>query len=163
MTNFDEFWARYPGKKVAKPKCRDKYEKLDDETHKRILLAIEAQGRYRHQAKRSGDFMADWCNSQTFINQERWDDEIGSTVELKEKAESRICSVEGCTEAVHAPKAAGQWCYHHVSYDAYNRLRPTCILVPEIRQHYQDHQELHNLRGEAALKFCRAKIRGLLS
>jgi len=30
VTNFTEFWMAYPGKKVAKPKCQQKYDKLSD-------------------------------------------------------------------------------------------------------------------------------------
>ena len=40
MNNFDEFWAKYPGKKVAKPKCKLKYDKLSDDEHKKVMLAI---------------------------------------------------------------------------------------------------------------------------
>jgi len=91
MNNFDEFWAKYPGKKVAKPKCKLKYDKLSDDEHKKVMLAIQAQSRYRAAAAKQNEFVAEWCNTQTFINQQRWYDEIESHAELKEKSEAKKC------------------------------------------------------------------------
>jgi len=162
MTNFDEFWRAYPGKKVAKPKCKEKYDKLSDEDHKEVMLGIQAQLRYRVEAKRSGNPVFEgWCNSQTFINQQRWYDEIGSHSELKEKAPSKICIVDGCREPVHAPKDAKQYCCHHYCYDESGRLRSNLGLVKEMRAYYKEHKEIHNLRGEAAIKFIKWAIKGI--
>jgi len=91
VTNFDEFWAKYPGKKVAKPKCKLKYDKLSDDEHKKVMLAIQAQSRYRAAAAKQNEFVAEWCNTQTFINQQRWYDEIESHAELKEKVAVKKC------------------------------------------------------------------------
>jgi len=91
MTNFDAFWQAYPGKKVAKPKCKDKYDKLSDDEHKEVMLAIQAQVRYRACLEKTGTWIENWVNSQTFINQSRWYDEIPSHSALKEKSEAKKC------------------------------------------------------------------------
>ena len=160
-----ESWYKYFPKKASRGDGEKAWETLDpdEELAKKMTLAIQAQIRFRAIEKKNGQWQDKfWKAAGPWIRQKCWLDEIGSTVELREKAEARICSVEGCTEAVHAPKGL-PLCYHHLSYDSAGRLRSGCILVPEIRQHYQDHPELHNLRGDAALKFCRAKIRGMIT
>ena len=90
MTNFDEFWQAYPNRK-GKGAAAKKYEKIDDETHKSILLAIEAQKRYRAAAAKTGEFMPEWCMPATWIFQQRWLDEIGSHADLKEKSDAKKC------------------------------------------------------------------------
>lgn len=90
MSNFDEFWQAYPNRK-GKGAAAKKYEKIDDETHKAILLAIEAQKRYRTAAAKTGEFMPEWCMPATWLNQQRWLDEIASHADLAEKAESKKC------------------------------------------------------------------------
>lgn len=87
---FDEFWKAYPNRK-GKGAAAKKYEKIDADTHKQILLAIEAQKKYRLAARTTGEFMPDWCMPITWLNQQRWLDEIPSHAALKEKAESKKC------------------------------------------------------------------------
>lgn len=90
MTAFDEFWQIYPNRK-GKGAATKKYEKIDIDTHKIILLAIEAQKKYRMAAAKTGEWMAPWCMPVTFLSQQRWLDEIPSHAELKEKAEAKKC------------------------------------------------------------------------
>jgi len=161
MTNFTEFWMAYPGKRVSKPKCEEKYSKLSDDEHKKVMLAIQGQVRYRMVAEKAGEFVACWCNSQTFINQSRWYDEIPSHAALHERAAAKLCAVEGCSEPVHAPKDAKQYCLHHYSYDAENRLRGGLRLVPELRQYYASHPEIHALKGQAAVAYIKDKLAGI--
>ena len=158
LNNFDEFWRAYPGKKVARPKCKEKYDKLTEDEHKEVMLGIQAQLRYRVEAKKAGEFMPEWCNTQTFINQQRWYDEIGSHAELKEKRVEKECCIQGCSEPVHAPTDKRQYCYHHYSHDSSGKLRSDLILVDSLRNHYAEHTEIHNFRGKAALKFMRYSI-----
>jgi len=160
MNNFDEFWRAYPNRK-GRGAAAKKYEKIDDDTHKTILLAIEAQKRYRVAAAKTGEFMPDWCMPATWLNQQRWLDEVGSHAELKEKSESKICIVDGCREPVHAPRDAKQYCCHHYCYDTSGRLRSNLGLVKEMRAHYKEHKEIHDLRGEAAIKFIKWAIKGI--
>jgi len=161
MNNFDEFWRDYPGRKVAKPKCKEKYDKLTDEEHKEVILGIQAQIRYRSEAHNAREFVPEWCNSQTFINQQRWYDEIGSHAELKEKAIQRQCSIEGCSEPVHTPKGKNQYCYRHYSFDSKGNLRDELLLVEQLRDYYRGHKEIHDLRGRQAFKYIRYKIGGI--
>ena len=158
MNNFDEFWRAYPGKKVAKPKCKEKYDKLSEEEHKEVMLGIQAQLRFRIEAKKSGEFMAEWCNSQTFINQQRWYDEIGSHAELKEKRAEKECCIQGCSEPVHAQADRKQYCYHHYSYDPSGKLRNDLILVDVLRKHYAEHTEIHNLEPREAIDLMKTAI-----
>jgi len=90
MDKFSEFWSSYPNRK-GKGAAAKKYEKIDADTHKTILLAIEAQKRYRAAAKKTGEFMPEWCMPATWLNQQRWLDEIESHAELKEKKASKVC------------------------------------------------------------------------
>lgn len=160
MTNFTEFWAAYPGKRVSKPKCEEKYNKFSDDEHKAIMLAIQAQARYRAAAANTGEFVANWCNSQTFLNQSRWYDEVPSHSALKERAAAKICCVEGCDAPIHAPsdKLGSQYCAYHYSVDASGKLREGMRLVPELRRHYAKHVEVHDLRDREALAFIQAKL-----
>jgi hypothetical protein len=173
MNNFDEFWRAYPGKKVAKPKCKEKYDKLSEEEHKEVMLGIQAQLRYRVEAKKSGEFMAEWCNSQTFINQQRWYDEIGSHAELKEKRAEKECCIQGCSEPVYAPNGevdmeGGRACEYHLVFTPKGKLRAkksqkdkensVLNVVDLLRKHYAEHTEIHGLRGKAALNFMREAI-----
>jgi hypothetical protein len=157
MSKFDEFWRAYPNRK-GKGAAAKKYEKIDDSTHKQILLAIEAQKKYRAAAAKTGEFLPEWCMPATWLNQQRWLDEIASHAELKEKAASKICIIQGCSEPVHAEKDAKQYCYHHYSYDERGKLRGGLILVDKLRQHYLEHPEIHELRGKAAFKFMKYAI-----
>jgi hypothetical protein len=131
---------------------------VSEEEHKEVMLGIQAQLRYRVEAKKSGEFMAEWCNSQTFINQQRWYDEIGSHAELKEKRAEKECCIQGCSEPVHAQADRKQYCYHHYSYEPSGKLRNDLILVEVLRTHYAEHTEIHGLRGKAALNFMRDAI-----
>ena len=160
MTNFTEFWIAFPGKKVAKPKCQQKYDKLSDDEHKQVMLAIQGQSRYRQAAAKSGEWIADWVNSQTFINQSRWYDEIPSHSALQERAAAKLCVVEGCTEPVHAPtdKLGSKYCIYHYSVDASGKLRDNMRLVPELRHHYARNVQIHDLRDQAALKYIKYKL-----
>ena len=161
MTNFDEFWACYPGKKVARPKCKLKYDKLSDDEHKAVMLAIEAQSRYRVAAKKSGEFVAEWCNTQTFINQERWYDEIESHHELQQRAEAKICCIPDCQQPTIGNRFAV--CEHHYQFDTAGRLRGNMKLVHELREHYAKHEEIHGLRGKEAINYVKQAIRGMLA
>lgn len=157
MSNFQEFWARYPGKKVAKPNCEKKYEKLSDEEHKKVMLAISAQIRYRADAKQTGEFVPEWCNSQTFINQSRWYDEIPSHADLAEKREAKICCVPDCCHKTIGPRFVT--CDYHFEFTEKGYLRETMSLVTDLRKHWQEHPEIHHLRGIDAIRYAQNKAR----
>jgi len=90
MNKFDEFWQAYPNRK-GKGAAAKKYEKIDEETHKAILLAIDAQKRHRNLAKKTGEFMPEWCMPATWLNQQRWLDEIPSHAETLDRKPAKKC------------------------------------------------------------------------
>ena len=94
---FDRFWATYP-RRVGKGAALKSWEKLnpDDNLTQEILLAIQAQIRWKHEAKKTGEFVPDWCHPATWLNQQRYLDELGSYVELREKHPANECAAEGC-------------------------------------------------------------------
>ena len=159
MSNFDEFWKAYPNRK-GKGAAAKKYEKIDDETHKSILLAIEAQKRYRAAAAKTGEFMPEWCMPATWIFQQRWLDEIGSHSELKERVSRGTCSIPDCNAEVLGSRF--HECEHHYQFDTDGRLKSSMRLVPELRNHYAQHPGIHNLRGKAAIEYVKNCIRGML-
>lgn len=71
---FEKFWNKYPVK-VAKAKCKPKFLKLDADAIETILSTIDAFVEYKpFESYRHP-------NPETYLNQERWADEI----ELKSK------------------------------------------------------------------------------
>jgi len=90
MNSFDAFWQAYPNRK-GKGAAAKKYEKIDDATHKAILLAIDAQKRHRTLAKKTGEFMPEWCMPVTWLNQQRWLDEIPSHAETLDRKPAKKC------------------------------------------------------------------------
>ena len=98
MSNFDTFYAAYPNKQ-AKDRCRKYYEKISQQEHQEIMLALEAHKRWRSEMHKAGKFVAEWCNSATWIYQKRYRDEIPiSHSELKESIQRQKCAKEGCEE-----------------------------------------------------------------
>jgi hypothetical protein len=159
MNKFDEFWQSYPNRK-GKGAAAKKYEKIDVETHKSILLAIDAQKRHRQAAKKTGEFMPEWCMPATWLNQQRWLDEIPSAQDTAEKVSRGTCSIEGCQTETYGNRFS--LCEHHIQFDKNNRLRTSLRLVPELREHYLKHPGIHNLRGKPAVEYIKNCIRGML-
>jgi len=160
MDKFSEFWQAYPNRK-GKGAASKKYEKIDVETHKSILLAIDAQKRHRQAAKKTGEFMPEWCMPATWLNQQRWLDEIPSAQETAEKVSRGTCSVQGCETETYGNRFS--LCEHHIQFDKGNRLRTSLRLVPELREHYLKHPGIHNLRGKLAVEYIKNCIRGMLT
>lgn len=157
MSNFDEFWSRYPGKKVSKPKCQEKYNKLSDAEHKEIMLAIDAQCRYRAELKKSGTWMENWCNTQTFINQSRQYDEIPSIAEHREKIVGDMCCINGCDKEVMGKRFAT--CIDHFSHDSKGRIRGNLSLVDELRKAYDPTIAGRPKTGVQALRWALERIK----
>ena len=88
-----EDWYRYFPNKVSVGAAEKAFEKLDpdDELTKQMILALQAQIRYRAECKKTGVFHPNWKGPGPWITQKCWRDEIGSHAELKEKSEARKC------------------------------------------------------------------------
>jgi len=67
--SFDEFWKLYPNK-VAKQKCKEKYNKLKHKDREAIYNTLEKWKAYKPFANYTHP------NPETYLNQKRWEDEI---------------------------------------------------------------------------------------
>lgn len=72
--NFDAFWSYYP-KKVGKQAARKAFDKIapDDDMLSKIVAAVIVQSSCRQWTKDGGEFIP---HASTWLNQERWGDEI---------------------------------------------------------------------------------------
>jgi len=101
---FNKFWLSYPNKKSkgAAKKSFDKAMKEcggDEEVFKKILLAIDAQKREKKRLKEAGIFCPDWAMPSTWLNNQRWEDEVITHQEIETKRQSIFCSCG--SEATH--------------------------------------------------------------
>ena len=93
---FENFWTIYPKTKgMPKAPARKAWDKLKmtEELWDQIRLGIQAQVRYRADAKNVGEWMPDWPMPSTYINQARWEMDIPPHADLKEKVsrETKTC------------------------------------------------------------------------
>lgn len=74
---FDELWKAYP-KHVNKAKAKEKFEKMkvDDELFQKMLDSIERFKQTDNWKKDNGQFVP---HLTTWLNQQRWEDEIPTT------------------------------------------------------------------------------------
>ena len=88
-----ESWYKHFPNKVSVGAGEKAFEKLDpdDDLTKTMVLAVQAQIRYRAECKKTGVFCPNWKGPGPWITQKCWRDEIGSHAELKEKAAAKKC------------------------------------------------------------------------
>ena len=161
---FEQFWSLYPNKK-GKGAARKAFEKVmqgNDEValFSDLTLALEAQKRYRQEAKGHDEFIAPWKHPSTWLNQECWLDEIGSHSDLKQRDELAKCSVTGCDSEVHGQQF--DRCAYHLEFDERDHLRDV-LMAPELRAYYNAHPEIQGLKGEAAVAWMKKKIKEIVS
>ena len=75
QSRFDEFWSVYP-KKVGKQAAFNAFKKIkpDGDLHQRMLNAIAKAKDCEQWCKNNGQYIP---NPATWLNQGRWDDELG--------------------------------------------------------------------------------------
>ena len=75
--HFDEFWSAYP-RKVDKKRALKVWEKLkpSKELADTILGAVEKQRQAKEQKQTMGEFVPEWPHPTTWLNGERWEDEV---------------------------------------------------------------------------------------
>lgn len=80
IQRFDKFWEIYP-KKKDKAKARQKWLKLkpDDELFNKIITAVKEQAQSDQWQKDDGQYIP---YPSTWLNGERWNDEIKKTVHI---------------------------------------------------------------------------------
>lgn len=76
--NFNEFWEKYP-KKIARAKVEKKYP---DEKHEEIMKGLEAYLKHWREKKTEMQYIP---NPETWLNQERWTDELGKKMAVEPK------------------------------------------------------------------------------
>ena len=76
--NFSEFWEKYP-KKIARSKVEKKYP---DEKHEEIMKGLEAYLKHWREKKTEMQYIP---NPETWLNQERWNDELGKKIAVEPK------------------------------------------------------------------------------
>jgi hypothetical protein len=95
---FDIFWTKYP-KKVAKEKCRLKFNKLSTSDKDKILSTLDAYILY----KPFKDYTHP--NPETYLNQERWKDEIQTTSNKQQPAsEDKFMQYVKMQQELYTPK-----------------------------------------------------------
>lgn len=74
--SFEEFWLAYP-RKIAKKAARQKWQRINmtSELFEKIMKAVEAQKKLPQWRKDGGQYIP---HPATWLNQERWEDEIDS-------------------------------------------------------------------------------------
>ncbi len=76
---FSEFWSLYP-KKVEKKKAEYKWGQLSEETQKKILIDLPLRCLGNKWKKEKGRYVE---NPLTYLNGERWEDEIETSITQK--------------------------------------------------------------------------------
>lgn len=86
---FEEFWSKYP-KKVAQSTAKKAFEKVSAPLET-LLTAIERQKCSEQWSKDNGQFIP---NPATWLNQERWNDELSPSKETPKGASGELGEAE---------------------------------------------------------------------
>ena len=81
MESFEQFWAQYP-RKVAKAVARKAWARMTAQQHESALDALPNHIAYWKLKETSTEFIP---HCSTFLNQERWEDELDMTVKEMKK------------------------------------------------------------------------------
>ena len=83
---FADFWEKYPNKK-AKPKAEGLFLKLDltDDLFNKIISSLEIQKKSESWVKDGGKFIP---HPTTWLNQERWEDDLNTYQKPQENSDS---------------------------------------------------------------------------
>ena len=115
---FDEFWMLYP-RKVAKASARKVWQKLTEEQQLLAAKAISNHCQYWKAKETALDYIP---HASTWLNQERWEDEL--VVEpKKEKIDKKwMFSNEGIESKARELGVLG------TGYDTYETLKKKCMM-----------------------------------
>lgn len=93
--DFEQFWSAYP-RKVGKQKAQEAFEKINVPLET-LLSALEEQKRTPQWAKDGGQFIP---HPATWLNQSRWEDEVGShwTPQERELSQDEIDAIKRMME-----------------------------------------------------------------
>lgn len=115
---FDEFWMLYP-RKVAKASAKKAWKKLTETQQLEAAKAIENHCQYWKAKETALEFIP---HAATWINQERWEDEL--VIEpKKEKIDKKwMFSNEGIEAKARELGVFG------TGYDTYETLKKKCMM-----------------------------------
>ena len=127
---FESFWS-VNKKKVGKGAARDawnkKFKKVDPENwgqlFDKIMLELSEQERHRkrimdqypdeYTRRQAGVFLPSRANPSTWINQERWHDELPREVEPEEQKIASRCHAPECQSKANHHTEDGDFCDWH--------------------------------------------------
>ena len=114
---FDEFWSLYP-RKIAKATARKAWQRLTAEQQLMAAKAIDTHCQYWSAKETELEFIP---HPATWINQERWEDEL--VIEPKKQKESKewMFSNEGIEAKAIELGIMGN------GYDTYASLKAKCM------------------------------------
>jgi len=114
---FDEFWSLYP-RKIAKAVARKAWQRLSEEQQLMAAKAIDEHCQYWNAKETELDFIP---HPATWLNQERWEDEL--VIEPKKVKESKewMFSNEGIEAKAKELGIIGN------GYDTYASLKAKCM------------------------------------
>jgi len=114
---FDEFWSLYP-RKIAKATARKAWQRLSAEQQLMAAKAIDTHCQYWKSKETELEFIP---YPATWINQERWEDEL--VIEPKKTKESKewMFSNEGIEAKAKELGIMGN------GYDTYASLKAKCM------------------------------------
>ena len=114
---FNEFWSLYP-RKIAKATARKAWAKLSAEQQLMAAKAIDTHCQYWRAKETELDFIP---HASTWLNQERWEDEL--VIEPKKTKESKewMFSNEGIEAKAKELGIVGN------GYDTYASLKAKCM------------------------------------
>ena len=111
---FDRFWAAYPKhRRVSKGSALKSFEKIkemDEEFLKEIIGALDDQKRSRKSQKTAGNFVPNWCMPATWLNNQRWLDEVSFVNEFT-KSKAKSCDL--CQEDATVTRHGKNYCSEH--------------------------------------------------
>ena len=114
---FDEFWSLYP-RKIAKATARKAWAKLSAEQQLMAAKTIDTHCQYWRAKETELEFIP---HASSWLNQERWEDEL--VIEPKKKKESKewMFSNEGIEAKAKELGIIGN------GYDTYASLKAKCM------------------------------------
>ena len=116
---FDEFWSLYP-RKIAKATARKAWGRLSPEQQLMAAKAIDTHCQYWRTKETELEFIP---HCATWLNQERWEDEL--VIEpKKEKIDKKwMFSNEGIEAKAKELEVLG------TGYDSYDSLKRKCMMA----------------------------------
>lgn len=157
-TPFERFWSCYP-KRIGKGAALKSWEKLEqtEEFFLKIILAVDAQKRFRGKVEQANrlvpermrKFLPEWPHPSTWLNQQRWEDEIPSTSETVDKIQNEKAEKCDCGKTATIPIDSRwfcSWCYSKT----YCTAGPTGLDI--LRAAFKRHN-LHKRAGESGAEY----------